>query len=221
VTPKPPSDDPITPTSPVTPSRHPSFPPIHDAFASIDSPEKAYLLGCLAADLIALGITPRKTFTLALQWGAVPDPLHGAIVAGLIDGDGALDFKPKAHRSRIAIVTASAALKDQLLERFPFFKLVEAPPPPPGRPASTASSWIGLELVEGVPDVSVLVDGVLQLDDRDGQPVDEDDHIGAPGLPRTLHPERVDHQPVVRAGVSETPGPRTSPKWLAPPCPRR
>jgi hypothetical protein len=160
---------------------------IHDAFASVDSHEKAYLLGFLAADgcliepgprrpnwrldlkikavdiqacqslqriaggslflieggyravsqvcssriaadLIALGITPRKTLTLSLAWDAISVSFHGAVLAGLIDGDGSLDFKAKARRARISLVTASAALKDQLLDRFPFFKVIEECP---------------------------------------------------------------------------------------------
>ena len=82
----------------------------------------------IAADLIALGVTPRKTFTVAVQWDRIPAHLHGAVLAGLIDGDGHLRFNRKGRRAEISIVTASTALKDQLLERFPFFKVVNCPP---------------------------------------------------------------------------------------------
>lgn len=76
----------------------------------------------IAADLIALGVTPRKTLTAALNWEAIPASLHGAVLAGLIDGDGHLRIDRKARRMEISLVTASATLRDQLLERFPFFK---------------------------------------------------------------------------------------------------
>ena len=82
----------------------------------------------IAADLIALGITPRKTFTASLKWDAIPSHLHGAVLAGLIDGDGNLRFNRVKRRAEVSIASGSAALRDQLLERFPFFKAVEIPP---------------------------------------------------------------------------------------------
>ena len=84
----------------------------------------------IASDLAALGVTPRKTLTAALKWDAIPAHLHGAVLAGLIDGDGHLRFRKEDRRAEISLVTASAALRDQLLERFPFFKLGIAPPKP-------------------------------------------------------------------------------------------
>lgn len=80
----------------------------------------------LAADLIALGITPRKSLTASLRWDLIPSHLHGAVLAGLIDGDGHLRFNKAQNRVEISLVTASPVLRDQLLERFPFFKAVIA-----------------------------------------------------------------------------------------------
>ena len=81
----------------------------------------------LAADLIALGVTPRKSLTASLKWKRIPPELHGAVLAGLIDGDGHLRFSKKDRRAEISLVTASPVLKDQLLERFPFFKAIVIP----------------------------------------------------------------------------------------------
>jgi len=78
----------------------------------------------IAADLIALGITPRKSMTASLRWDLIPADFHGAALAGLIDGDGHLRFSKKDRRAEISLVTGSAVLRDQLLERFPFFKAV-------------------------------------------------------------------------------------------------
>lgn len=82
----------------------------------------------MAANLIALGITPRKTFTAALKWDDIPVHMHGTVLAGLIDGDGNLRFDDEKRRVEVSIATASAPLRDQLLGRFPFFKCVEVPP---------------------------------------------------------------------------------------------
>ena len=82
----------------------------------------------IAADLIALGITPRKTFTASLQWDRIPDHLHGAVLAGLIDGDGHLRFRKESRNAEISISSGSVALRDQLLERFWWFKCEEVPP---------------------------------------------------------------------------------------------
>lgn len=82
----------------------------------------------IAADLIALGVTPRKTFTASLQWDLIPAHLHGAALAGLIDGDGNLRFDRVKRRAEVSIASGSAALRDQLLERFPFFKAVAIQP---------------------------------------------------------------------------------------------
>ncbi len=85
----------------------------------------------IAADLTALGVTPRKTFTASLQWDLIPTDLHGVVLAGLIDGDGHLRHSKAKRRSELTIVTASATLRDQLLERFWFFKATEVPPKNP------------------------------------------------------------------------------------------
>lgn len=81
----------------------------------------------IAADLIRLGITPRKSFTASLRWDLIPPNLHGAVLAGLIDGDGHMRYKPKQRQATIAVLTASPVLRDQLLERFPFLKSVVIP----------------------------------------------------------------------------------------------
>jgi len=85
----------------------------------------------IALDLIRHGVTPRKTFSAALRWDLVPHSLHGAVLAGLIDGDGHLRFSKAARRAELTIVTASAALRDQLLERFWFFRATEVLPKNP------------------------------------------------------------------------------------------
>jgi len=77
----------------------------------------------IAEDLRDLGITPNKTFTAGLNWHLVPQHLHGAVLAGIIDGDGHLRFNPGRGRAVISVVTASPILRDQLLEHFPFFRL--------------------------------------------------------------------------------------------------
>jgi hypothetical protein len=82
----------------------------------------------IAADLISLGVTPRKTASAALNWEAIPATLHGAVLAGLIDGDGHLRFNRKKRRAEMVLVTASAVLKDQLLERFSFLKVMVVQP---------------------------------------------------------------------------------------------
>lgn len=82
----------------------------------------------IAADLISLGVTPRKTASAALNWESIPELLHGAVLAGLIDGDGYLRFNRKNRRAEMVLVTASATLKDQLLERFSFFKVTVVQP---------------------------------------------------------------------------------------------
>jgi hypothetical protein len=87
----------------------------------------------IAADLTTLGVTPRKTFTAGLQWDSVPAHFHGAVLAGLIDGDGHLRYSREKRRAELTIVTASIELRDQLLERFWFFKATEVKPKNPRR----------------------------------------------------------------------------------------
>ena len=87
----------------------------------------------MVADLIALGITPRKTFTASIYWDLIPSSLHGAVLAGLFDGDGYIRYSKVKRRAEVTLVTASAALKDQLLERFWFFKATEVLPKCPRR----------------------------------------------------------------------------------------
>ncbi len=56
---------------------------------------------------------------------------------------------------------------------------------------------VGLQLVEGPPDVRLLIGRVLQLQHCNGQAVDEAHQVGAPGLLGALHRELVDHQEAV------------------------
>jgi len=79
----------------------------------------------MVSDLITLGITPRKTFTATLRWDLIPAHLHGAVLAGLIDGDGNLRFSKTARRAEVSIASGSTPLRNQLLERFPFFRSVD------------------------------------------------------------------------------------------------
>ncbi len=63
--------------------------------------------------------------------------------------------------------------------------------------------FVGLELVEGAPDVGVLVAGVLEFQHHQGQAVEEQHEVGAAGVLGALHGELVDGQPVVSANVAE------------------
>ena len=56
---------------------------------------------------------------------------------------------------------------------------------------------VGLKLLEGRPDRRVLVGGVLQLDHRQRQPVDEQHHVRPARVLPFRHGELVDGQPVV------------------------
>ncbi len=60
---------------------------------------------------------------------------------------------------------------------------------------------VGLQLVESRPDGGVLIGGVLELDHRQRQAIDEDDHIRAAVdvvvLVAASHRKLVDRQPVV------------------------
>ena len=62
-------------------------------------------------------------------------------------------------------------------------------------------------MLPGGPDGSVLVGGVLQLDDAQGQPVDEQDDIGSAGVLILGNGELVDGQPVVGGPVVEVDDP--------------
>ena len=62
---------------------------------------------------------------------------------------------------------------------------------------------VGLQLVVGLPDVGVDIGGVLQLDHRDRQAVDEDDDIGTAQLLAPLDGELVDDQKLILLDVVE------------------
>jgi hypothetical protein len=62
---------------------------------------------------------------------------------------------------------------------------------------------VGLQLVEGRPDRGLFVGRVLQLDERERQPIDEDDHVGPARVALLLHRELVHDEPVVGAWLLE------------------
>ena len=62
---------------------------------------------------------------------------------------------------------------------------------------------VGLELLVGRPDGGVLVSGVLELDQRQWQAVDEQHHVRASGVPVLTDGELVHRQPVVVGWVVE------------------
>ena len=62
---------------------------------------------------------------------------------------------------------------------------------------------VGLQLVEGAVERGVLVAGVLQFDDADGQAVEEHDDVGAAVVAVLDDGELVDGEPVVGADVVE------------------
>jgi hypothetical protein len=62
--------------------------------------------------------------------------------------------------------------------------------------------FVGLELVEGLVDVGVFVCGVFEFDDGDGQPVEEEDDVGA-AVSVFVDGELVYGEPVVVAGLLE------------------
>ena len=62
---------------------------------------------------------------------------------------------------------------------------------------------VGLQLLPGGPDGGLFIDRVLQLDDRQRQPVDEQHHVGAALVPVLDDGELVDRQPVVVGRVVE------------------
>ena len=64
-------------------------------------------------------------------------------------------------------------------------------------------SFVCLELIPGVPYVGVLVGRVLELDDAQGQPVQEEDYVRAAGGLVFLHCELVDGQPVIVGRILE------------------
>ena len=53
-------------------------------------------------------------------------------------------------------------------------------------------------MIISIPDIRIFIGRVLQLDNRNGQAIDEHHHIRAPVHLRALHRELIDHQkPVV------------------------
>ena len=63
--------------------------------------------------------------------------------------------------------------------------------------------FVGLELIPGVPDVGVLVGRVFELDDAQGEAVQEEDYVRPPSGLVLLHGDLVDSQPVVVGWVLE------------------
>ncbi len=73
-------------------------------------------------------------------------------------------------------------------------------------------SLVGLELLPSGPDGGVLVGGVLELDDAQGQAVDEEYDVGTAGVLILPDGELVDGQPVVVGGIVEVDDPRLRPE---------
>jgi hypothetical protein len=69
---------------------------------------------------------------------------------------------------------------------------------------------VGLELVEGAPEGRVLVRGVLEFEEHQGQAVDEQHHVGTAGVLGLAHGELVDREPVVGVGLVEVENPHLS-----------
>ena len=63
---------------------------------------------------------------------------------------------------------------------------------------------VGLQLVEGGPDVCLLIGRVLEFDHRQGQAVEVNHHIRAAVVLGALDRQLVHHQPVVGGGVIES-----------------
>ena len=60
---------------------------------------------------------------------------------------------------------------------------------------------VGLNLIEGLPQVGVHIGGVLQLQQHQRQAVDEQDDVRPAGVLGSLHAELVDRQPLVGAHI--------------------
>ena len=78
------------------------------------------------------------------------------------------------------------------------------------------SRLVGLELLEGRPDRGVLVGGVLQLDDRQRQAVDEQHHVRPARVLVLDDGELVDGQPVVVVRVVEVDAPAPARRAIEP-----
>ncbi len=60
---------------------------------------------------------------------------------------------------------------------------------------------VRLKLIERFPDVGVFIRRVLQLNHRQWQPVDENNHVRPPVRLTLDHRELIHHQPIVRVGI--------------------
>jgi hypothetical protein len=76
---------------------------------------------------------------------------------------------------------------------------------------------VGLQLIEGRPDIRLLRSGIFQLDHRDRQTVDEAHQVRPAQMPATLDGELIDHQKAIAARVLEIdqPHPIPTPSALA------
>ena len=61
--------------------------------------------------------------------------------------------------------------------------------------------FVGLYLVEGLPDVGVFVGRVLQLNQHQRQTVDEQDDVGSASVVRALDGELFDCPKLIAAGI--------------------
>ena len=71
----------------------------------------------LSAQLIDLGITPRKSLTLNIHWGKIPEDLFRYFILGVLDGDGCILDRPGHYR--VQIVTASKTFAEDLQTLIP------------------------------------------------------------------------------------------------------
>lgn len=71
----------------------------------------------LSAQLIDLGITPRKSLTLTIQWEKIPEDLIRHFILGILDGDGSILDRPGHYR--VQIVTASKVFAKDLQTLIP------------------------------------------------------------------------------------------------------
>jgi len=63
--------------------------------------------------------------------------------------------------------------------------------------------FVSLELVEGRPDRSILVSGILEFDHSERQAVYKDHDVGSAIILPLDHRKLVDHEPVVVLGILE------------------
>lgn len=68
----------------------------------------------------------------------------------------------------------------------------------PGHRHYVGLPFMGLQLVAGIPDICVFIDGIFQFDDRHGQAIDKNHHVRAALQLAALHRKLVNGQKLVR-----------------------